>query len=94
MCQRENPFYVDTVRAFRDRRYEYKVLLKDWVGKLMDAKKVSLSLSLSLSLLPLFTVPIATRVVVLGTSLCTSTLLEERYAIGGCPVSLVLVCLH
>ena len=20
-CQRENPFYIDTVRAFRDRRY-------------------------------------------------------------------------
>lgn len=28
VCQRENPFYVDTVRAFRDRRYEYKGLLK------------------------------------------------------------------
>ncbi|KAJ3047104.1 DNA polymerase epsilon catalytic subunit, partial [Rhizophlyctis rosea] len=28
ICQRENPFYVDTVRAFRDRRYEYKDLLK------------------------------------------------------------------
>ena len=24
VCQRENPFYVDTVRRFRDRRYEYK----------------------------------------------------------------------
>ncbi|KAF9008656.1 DUF1744-domain-containing protein [Hymenopellis radicata] len=24
VCQRENPFYVDTVRTFRDRRYEYK----------------------------------------------------------------------
>jgi DNA polymerase epsilon subunit 1 len=24
ICQRENSFYVDTVRAFRDRRYEYK----------------------------------------------------------------------
>ena len=24
ICQRENPFYVDTVKAFRDRRYEYK----------------------------------------------------------------------
>ena len=23
-CQRENPFYIDTVRAFRDRRYVYK----------------------------------------------------------------------
>jgi len=25
---RENSFYVDTVRAFRDRRYEYKHLAK------------------------------------------------------------------
>lgn len=24
ICQRENSFYVDTVRAFRDRRYEFK----------------------------------------------------------------------
>ena len=28
ICQRENSFYVDTVRAFRDRRYEYKALNK------------------------------------------------------------------
>ena len=28
VCQRENPFYVDTVRGFRDRRYEYKRTLK------------------------------------------------------------------
>ncbi|OMJ24716.1 DNA polymerase epsilon catalytic subunit A, partial [Smittium culicis] len=28
ICQRENPFYVDTVRNFRDRRYVYKELLK------------------------------------------------------------------
>lgn len=28
MCQRENSFYVDTVRAFRDRRYEFKGLTK------------------------------------------------------------------
>lgn len=27
VCMRENPFYVNTVRAFRDRRYEYKVRL-------------------------------------------------------------------
>lgn len=27
-CQRENSFYVHTLRAFRDRRYEYKDLLK------------------------------------------------------------------
>ena len=30
ICQRENPFYIDTVRRFRDRRYEYKGLLKTW----------------------------------------------------------------
>lgn len=30
ICQKENPFYVNTVRAFRDRRYEYKGLLKVW----------------------------------------------------------------
>lgn len=29
ICQKENSFYVDTVRAFRDRRYEYKGLCKD-----------------------------------------------------------------
>lgn len=28
ICMRENPFYVDTVRAFRDRRYIYKDKLK------------------------------------------------------------------
>lgn len=28
VCQRENSFYVDTVRAFRDRRYEFKGLHK------------------------------------------------------------------
>lgn len=28
ICQRENAFYVNTVRAFRDRRYDYKALLK------------------------------------------------------------------
>ncbi|KAJ8521909.1 hypothetical protein ONZ45_g1426 [Pleurotus djamor] len=30
VCQRENPFYIDTVRRFRDRRYEYKGLHKTW----------------------------------------------------------------
>lgn len=29
VCQRENPFYVDTVRTFRDRRYVYKRGLKE-----------------------------------------------------------------
>lgn len=38
VCQRENPFYVDTVRAFRDRRYEYKALLKKQKRALADAK--------------------------------------------------------
>ncbi|GLI69097.1 hypothetical protein VaNZ11_013643, partial [Volvox africanus] len=38
ICQRENAFYIDTVRAFRDRRYEYKGLGKVWKGKLDEAK--------------------------------------------------------
>ncbi|KAH7671411.1 DNA polymerase epsilon subunit 1 protein [Dioscorea alata] len=38
ICMRENPFYVDTVRSFRDRRYEYKGLNKLWKGKLAEAK--------------------------------------------------------
>tara|TARA_B110000208_G_C11798052_1_gene440554 strand:+ start:251 stop:6238 length:5988 start_codon:yes stop_codon:yes gene_type:complete len=33
VCQRENPFYVNTVRSFRDRRYEYKKLKKVWEKK-------------------------------------------------------------
>lgn len=39
VCQRENSFYVDTVRAFRDRRYEFKGLLKAWKKKLDAAKQ-------------------------------------------------------
>ncbi|KAF1787624.1 DNA polymerase epsilon, catalytic subunit A, C-terminal [Phytophthora cactorum] len=41
VCMRENPFYVNTVRAFRDRRYEYKGLTKVWkkkVGQAAEAK--------------------------------------------------------
>jgi len=38
-CQRENPFYIDTVRAFRDRRYEYKKLNKTWGKKKGEAEK-------------------------------------------------------
>eukprot|EP00796_Vickermania_ingenoplastis_P006140 gene6140-4420_t len=38
VCQRENSFYVDTVRLFRDRRYEYKAALKDWKKRLSAAK--------------------------------------------------------
>ncbi|GMM47862.1 DNA polymerase epsilon catalytic subunit [Pichia kluyveri] len=36
VCQRENPFYVDTVRDFRDRRYDFKGLAKVWKGKVKD----------------------------------------------------------
>ncbi|KAJ8316130.1 hypothetical protein KUTeg_006144 [Tegillarca granosa] len=39
ICQRENSFYVDTVRAFRDRRYEFKGLTKVWKNKLSEAEK-------------------------------------------------------
>ncbi|KAE8646908.1 DNA polymerase epsilon catalytic subunit A isoform X1 [Cucumis sativus] len=38
ICMRENSFYIDTVRSFRDRRYEYKGLNKVWKGKLTEAK--------------------------------------------------------
>lgn len=40
ICQRENPFYVNTVRDFRDRRYDYKGKTKVWKGK-TDALKSS-----------------------------------------------------
>lgn len=30
VCQREKPFYVDTVKVFRDHRYEHKGLDKLW----------------------------------------------------------------
>ncbi|KAF8298815.1 putative DNA polymerase epsilon catalytic subunit [Trypanosoma cruzi] len=40
VCQRENSFYVDTVRLFRDRRYEYKAALKTWKKRLDAAKEV------------------------------------------------------
>ncbi|KAK2878133.1 DNA polymerase epsilon catalytic subunit, partial [Arthroderma sp. PD_2] len=33
ICQRENPFYVDTVRNFRDRRYDFKGKQKVWKVK-------------------------------------------------------------
>ena len=35
---RENSFYVDTVRSFRDRRYQYKNLVKVWKNKESEAK--------------------------------------------------------
>ncbi|EED94471.1 DNA polymerase [Thalassiosira pseudonana CCMP1335] len=37
VCMRENDFYVDTVRQFRDRRYEYKKLTKVWGKKIGSA---------------------------------------------------------
>ena len=40
ICQRENPFYVDTVKNFRDRRYEFKGQQKAWKGK-TEALKAS-----------------------------------------------------
>jgi len=39
VCMRENPFYVDTVRDFRDRRYEFKRLVKVWFAKWKEAQK-------------------------------------------------------
>ena len=37
VCQRENSFYVDTVRDFRDRRYELKGDHKTWKKHLAAA---------------------------------------------------------
>ncbi|XP_004343753.2 DNA polymerase epsilon catalytic subunit [Capsaspora owczarzaki ATCC 30864] len=37
VCMRENPFYVNTVLAFRDRRYQYKRELKTWQGNYAKA---------------------------------------------------------
>jgi DNA polymerase epsilon subunit 1 len=39
VCMRENSFYVDTVKAFRDRRYDYKILTKTWKNKKIEAEK-------------------------------------------------------
>ncbi|KAI9829581.1 MAG: DNA polymerase epsilon catalytic subunit [Sarea resinae] len=38
ICQRENPFYVDTVRKFRDRRYDFKGQQKVWKNKTQTLK--------------------------------------------------------
>ncbi|CAN8013629.1 unnamed protein product [Ixodes persulcatus] len=37
ICQKENSFYVDTVRNFRDRRYDFKALLKVAKRKVAEA---------------------------------------------------------
>lgn len=38
ICQRENPFYVDTVKNFRDRRYDFKGRQKVWKNKVESLK--------------------------------------------------------
>ena len=38
---RENGFYVDTVREFRDRRYDYKRWTKEWKKKVGQAKNAA-----------------------------------------------------
>jgi DNA polymerase epsilon subunit 1 len=38
ICQRENPFYVDTVKDFRDRRYHFKGQQKVWNRKTGELK--------------------------------------------------------
>jgi len=38
VCMRENDFYVNTVRDFRDKRYVLKKLTKVWGKKVKDAK--------------------------------------------------------
>ncbi|KAL8927136.1 MAG: hypothetical protein Q9208_002520 [Pyrenodesmia sp. 3 TL-2023] len=38
ICQRENPFYVDTVKNFRDRRYDFKGKQKMWKNKTESLK--------------------------------------------------------
>uniref|UniRef100_A0A915AYJ0 DNA polymerase epsilon catalytic subunit n=1 Tax=Parascaris univalens TaxID=6257 RepID=A0A915AYJ0_PARUN len=43
ICQRENGFYVDTVRAFRDRRYQYKALLKKAKSVLSEVQEDDVS---------------------------------------------------
>lgn len=39
VCQRENSFYIDTVRSFRDLRYDYKCKAKEWKDKLINLKE-------------------------------------------------------
>ncbi|CAB08772.1 DNA polymerase epsilon catalytic subunit Pol2 [Schizosaccharomyces pombe] len=39
ICQKENSFYIDTVKSFRDRRYDFKGLQKKWVKQLAAIKE-------------------------------------------------------
>ncbi|KAF7593430.1 DNA polymerase epsilon catalytic subunit [Aspergillus hancockii] len=43
ICQRENPFYVNTVRSFRDRRYDFKGKQKVWKNKTDSLKAAGAS---------------------------------------------------
>jgi DNA polymerase epsilon subunit 1 len=45
ICQRENPFYVDTVKDFRDRRYDFKGKQKVWKGKTSKLERAGASAS-------------------------------------------------
>ena len=45
ICQRENPFYVDTVKNFRDRRYDYKGKQKMWKNNTESLKSSGASAS-------------------------------------------------
>lgn len=65
---RENDFYVGTVRAFRDRRYQYKGLTKTWKGKLEAAKVLLPALCPTLALctsLPIMSVVLPSSPIVL-----------------------------
>ena len=43
VCMRENPFYLYTVRDFRDRRYIYKGKCKMLTTKMLEASKENIS---------------------------------------------------
>ena len=43
ICQRENPFYVNTVKDFRDRRYDFKGKQKVWKNKTDSLKSAGAS---------------------------------------------------
>lgn len=50
VCMRENPFYVNTVRDFRNRRYEYKGKVKEWKGKYNKAAESGNALEMKVTL--------------------------------------------
>lgn len=43
VCMRENPFYIDTVRSFRDKRYYYKNLQREWKTKAQTEESVRMA---------------------------------------------------